>query len=104
MKLPTPERSLATPRADERCRAETSRAEGVDARHREEGRGVARPASETVYCDPQIDRSLDSFFTEPSGITQKGRTRAEGAKGKHHRRRRWCVRGARSAPRCPCYF
>ena len=39
MKLPTPERSLATPRSDERCRAETVRDEvGREAAGRGEGR------------------------------------------------------------------
>src|SRR5699024_4727541 len=56
------ERRRLEPRvAAERSDA-AARGEGVDARHREEGRGVARPASETVYSDPQIDHSLGSFL------------------------------------------
>ena len=56
------ERRRLEPRvAAERSDA-AARGEGVDARHREEGLGVARPASETVYSDPQIDHSLGSFL------------------------------------------
>ena len=46
----------------ERRRSETrsaakrpAEARAVEARRREEGLGVARPASETVYCNQQID-------------------------------------------------